>query len=153
MAKARSSPVPVTYLDACVYLEAITMQMPKRGEIAKSLLTGVEHGDIKVVVSEIIRVEVRGKDTEANRLTTDMLKRTGYEWVPVSRPVAELARELGIQFSGLQAADAVHIATARLRGAEQVMTWDQELLKLDKRAGIQIIEPTQIGQGRLDVTT
>ena len=143
--------VPVVYLDSCVYLEAITLQTPARGEIAKSLLEAVEFGDIKVVASEIVRVEVRGKDAEANRLTAEMLKHSGFEWVPVSRPVAELARQLGTQFSKLQAADAVHLATAQMRGAGQLMTWDEDLLKLGDQAGILVAEPSHVGQGRLDV--
>lgn len=151
MARAGTKALPVVYLDSCVYLEAITMQTPARGEIALSLLEAVELGDIRVVASEVIRVEVRGKDPEANRLTTDMLKHAGFEWVPVSRPIAELARQLGTQFSKLQAADAIHVATAQLRGAGQLMTWDQELLKLNIQAGVPVIEPHQLGQGRLGV--
>ena len=152
MARASSKALPVVYLDSCVYLEAITMQTPARGDIAQSLIEAVELGDIKVVASEIVRVEVRGKDPEANRLTGEILKHAGFEWVPVSRPVAELARQLGTQFSKLQAADAVHIATAKLRGAGQLMTWDQDLLKLGDQAGIPVIEPRELGQGRLAVT-
>lgn len=152
MALSAAKAGPILYLDSCVYLEAITMQTPARGEIAKELLEAVEFGDIKVVASELVRVEVRGKDTEANRLTADMLKHAGYEWVPVSRPVAELARVLGTQFSRLQAADAVHLATAQLRGASHLMTWDEDLLKLGDQAGIPIVEPNRIGQGRLAVT-
>jgi predicted nucleic acid-binding protein len=138
------------YLDACVYLDAVTDQNEAHTLTATGLLQSLEVGDIQVIASELIRAEVRGRDPEANALTADFLKHSGIEWVPVSRPVADLARELGITH-GLKGADAIHLATAVARGADRMMTRDPRLLSVGDCRGVPIGPPALIGQGRFDV--
>lgn len=96
--------------------------------------------NIKIVVSALALAEVLwlknaprlGK--EKGRKIKDFFKHEYVVVVDVDTRTAELARELVWDY-GVRPKDAIHVATAILRKAEQLDTFDDELIKLSGKIG------------------
>lgn len=145
---AKSTKVPRIYLDANVYIAFLNGGNSGQAETAADLMRSVRAGDIVAIASELLRVEVSGKDGVGAKEASALLSDANIEWSPVDRRVAELARTLVVKHK-LKPPDAIHLATASLRSAERVMTWDEKFCKAANTKELPVAEPTPVGQGRL----
>jgi predicted nucleic acid-binding protein len=93
-----------------------------------------ERRQLEIVVSALAMAEVAKLDSpaeEAERRIKEFFSRDYLIAIPVDQRVAEMARSLVQQHSGLHGPDAVHVATALVYGVPVVETFDDRLLRLD----------------------
>lgn len=145
---AKPTKGPRIYLDANVYIAFLNGGDSDQAPIAADLMRSVRAGDVVAIASELLRVEVSGKDGVGAKEASTLLSDTNIERSPVDRRVAELARTMVVERK-LKPADAIHLATASLRSAERLMTWDEKFQKAADTKELPVSEPRPIGQGRL----
>ncbi len=120
---------PLVSLDADVWIHALAHQPGH--VIADQLLRAAARGDIGLVASWLLRVELQkdpSSDTPADVVATvdGILDGAGIQWVEVDRRIALRARELSRELPRpLRSADAVHLTTAVLAGADYFMAFDR----------------------------
>lgn len=111
---------PLIYADACVFLEVL-QQTHGRWRDSLKVLLAAERGDIQVVASRLLAVEVgrfRGdaSKSKVDELVLKYLENVDTQWAEVDLLISRQARELSWQFGITSGADAIHLATAvRLR--------------------------------------
>jgi predicted nucleic acid-binding protein len=114
------------YLDSCALIHVLTKHPGY--EPAERLLRLADAGDVEILTSPMILVEVRGqgrKELDAARESEAraLLDNPRFVFVEFDREVALKARDLVPRF-GLKPADAIHLASAVLGEAEVFMTFD-----------------------------
>lgn len=144
------------YFDANVFLAYVGNE-EGRADTVKALLDEARRSEIEIVTSVLSIAEVaygaHERDhglTEAGEEAIDQL------WTPaspvtlvdVSQAVTRNARTLirearKHELSGIQGADAVHLATARMFGCEEIFTYEAEARRTrwQQITGIDVSEP------------
>ena len=116
------------YADADLFLSVLKAE-PRHRE-ALRVLQAAERGDIQLIASYLLAVEVGGYGGDrpgphaGQDLVTRFLDGVGAEWVELDLLIANDARRLAWTHH-LRAGDAVHLATAVRRKAEHFMSFDQ----------------------------
>ena len=146
----KAAKAPRIYLDSNVYIAFLNGGDSDQAPIAADLMRSLRAGDVVAIAiaSELVRVEVSGKDGVGAEEAAALLSDANIEWSPVDRRVAELARRFVVERK-LKPADAIHLATASLRSAEAVMTWDDRFCKAANTSELPVRVPGPVGQGRL----
>ena len=144
----KAAKAPRIYLDSNVYIAFLNGGDSDHARIAADLMRSLRAGDVIAIASELLRVELSGKDGVGAKEAAALLSDANIEWSPVDRRVAELARTLVVERK-LKPADAIHLATASLRSAERLMTWDERFYKAADTTVLPVSEPSPVGQGRL----
>lgn len=119
---------PLIYADACVFLEVL-QQTHGRWRDSLKVLLAAERGDIQLLASRLLAVEVGRFRGDANKLKVDelvvkYLESVDAQWAEVDLLIARQARELSWQFSIKSGADAIHLATAVRFRADYFMSRD-----------------------------
>jgi len=135
------------YLDTNVIVYAIENH-PKYGKKCKEILENIEAGKEKVCSSLMALVEIIGVLVRINRVlkrrkekeldvrkNVDALLSLPIDWVDLSLVVIRRAAEYRYPIAGT---DYVHLASAELYGAEEVLSADEEL---DKVPWVKRIDP------------
>ncbi len=146
---------PKYYWDSCVFLSAINGE-PDRLPDIEALMEDASKKKIVLYTSAITITEVAFAHAEkANQILDPQVeKQIDKLWHPESpislvdfhSKVAFEARSLmrkavNAEKSGLKAADAIHLATARLQSVAAFHTYDTRLNKYAEVAGLKICEP------------
>ena len=146
------------YFDSSVYIAAIkgsdSEEPSERPPLARALLAEVASGEITVVASTFVVAEVI-KDRNHPELSPEeedkidgFLTHESIVWVELDLALAREARRMAREF-GLRPADAVHLASAKRGGADQLLRWDDRWPG-GTFEGVVVCDPHNIGlQGSL----
>lgn len=103
--------------------------------LCRPVLQAAEKGNVEIVASSVALVEVICKDKDASiddQRVRDYFDNDYIFLVSADKDVCDLARQLMLAgHAGLRAADAIHVATACISNAEELHTFDDNLLALD----------------------
>lgn len=120
----------------------------------RSLMTAVDRGEVELVESTAILVEVRPHyegDSEANARVRDdllaLLQSPHTRLVDVNTMVARKAGQLAADL-GLKTWDAVHLATAILAGVDVLVVRDGKFPK-DDYEGVWVTGPFDLNEGTI----
>lgn len=149
---ARPDKVETALLDASALLGIVT------GEPAfaclKPLLVAVDRGEIRLVESTAILIEVRphhGDDDEENACARedllDLLESERTQLVDVNTVVARKAGQLAADL-GLKTWDAIHLATAILARVDVLIVRDRKLPEGDYE-GVWVTGPFDLNEDNL----
>jgi len=123
-------------------------------ECLKSLLAAVDRGDVRLVESTAILVEVLARhprDTEVHARAREairaLLESPETQLVDVSTAVARKAADLRVGH-GLKTWDAVHLATAILAGVDVLIVRDHQF-PLGEYEGVYVSRPFDIDGDKL----
>ena len=119
---------PLVYADACVFLEVL-QQTNDRWRDSLKILLAAERGDIQLLASRLLAVEVGRFRGDANRVKVDelvlkYLESVNAQWAEVDLLISRQARELSWKFEIKSGADAIHLATAVRFRADYFMSRD-----------------------------
>lgn len=137
--------VPLVYLDTSVWLQSINGDHPH--DLSDRVILAAAAGRVRLVASWLVRAEVQSVassriDPAVIAAVDELLDSDGVRWVAVDRFVALKAREVSRALPRrLRGADAVHLATAVLEGADYFMAIDKDFpadLKVD---GVPVTRP------------
>lgn len=143
---------PRVYLDADVYLHVLLEQ--EHADISSSVLQAAARGDIQLVASRLLTVEVGGwggnrpGPDAADQILERFLDTAGTEWVELDTIVAGEARRVAWEHE-LRAGDAVHLATALRRKADYFMSYDKRFPYGKVIDGTQVVHPQIVWQPTL----
>jgi predicted nucleic acid-binding protein len=145
---------PVVYADACVFLEVLQQTNPKWRDSFKVLLAA-ERGDISLVASRLLAVEIgrfRGdaSQSQVDQLVLQYLECVGTEWAEVDLLISRDARALSWQYGLKSGADSVHLATAVRMGADYFMSRNGGFPYGRLVGSTQVIEPGVVWAATLD---
>jgi predicted nucleic acid-binding protein len=138
------------YLDANVFIAAYESR-GARSDHAWWVLDAIEADEFQAVTSELTLAEVLvgpvrdGDDELAGRYHDILASGDGFEVAAVERKVLIEAAMLRGLSRSLKLPDAIHVATARLRGCQFVVTDDR---RLPHAPGLSVV---QLGPYTLDV--
>lgn len=149
------------YWDSCVFLDYIN-GIPEKLPILDSLIDRAgPRGDIEIVTSTLSIAEVAfGRldqsgtnldpsiEAKIDALWTDSIVKQVEFHKGIAFEARDLIRAARIAGAGLQAADAIHLATARRIGAAEFQTYDSKLFRHSGLVGFAVQEPTT-NQARL----
>jgi len=145
---------PRYYWDADVFLSVINAT-PDRMPVLNAVLDDLGNGKIEIYTSMLSIVEVAAARSEkdAKALDPKINEKIDSLWRPPS-PIklvdiypllAYQARELmrhAIPYGwALQAADAIHLATAQRMNVDEYHTYEDKLVKFSQITGYRILEP------------
>ncbi|MFP5309112.1 MAG: PIN domain-containing protein [Actinomycetes bacterium] len=128
--------------------------------VCRRLMAAVDDGEIEVWCSTLVLVElpkVLAPQMPIERIValTETLRASPINWVPLTRRVALLAREIGLEDGLAPAYDATIIATAVEVGVTTLMSENSDDFPVGRSVrGVTISEPFlpgHLAQGRLDV--
>jgi predicted nucleic acid-binding protein len=140
---------PRVYLDADVYLHVIADQ--EHADVCQSVLDAAGRGDIQLIASRLISVEVGGwkggrtSPQAADELLAKYLDGVSAEWVEVDVMVARDAQGLSWKYN-LRAGDAIHLATAIRRRADYFMSYDKAFPFDQTVTGVSVMRPGAVWQ-------
>lgn len=124
----RDTPASV-YLDSCTFIHVLNRTVGY--EPIEQLLQLADAGRVAVMVSPVSLSEVRGGpyrsgtfDAVKDARALALVDNPRFVLVEYDRTIALKSRDLAVQF-GLKPADAVHLASAVVAGAEVFMTCDK----------------------------
>jgi predicted nucleic acid-binding protein len=130
----------IVYWDSVCFLALLNNESDKvpfcRGTMQKA-----ENHDLLIVTSAITFIEVirmKGKrklDKKTETVIQKLFENSFIHIHNVDRETGIKARELMWKYDALQPKDAIHVATAILRKIPVLHTFDDGLLKLDKKCG------------------
>lgn len=162
MAKPQGPPPDRQYWDACVFGAYINDE-PDRAQLIDELLEECNQGRLTVVTSQFSIAEVAFADAErTNRMPSpETFEKIDALWNPPSKIkmvevhelVAKRARDLmrdGLAIGlNLRGADAIHLASATMPGAEcaRVFTYDKKLHGWEELLGVPVRFPEHIDPG------
>lgn len=141
---------PKYYMDAGVFL-ALFNDEAERVKQCKQVLKAGERGEIQILTSSFTLVEVihiKGREKlnkDKEEAISAFFENDYIVLVDVTRNLAESARQLIWQNPSLKPKDAIHAATAIFTEADELHTYDGDLLKLDQKIGnppLNIQEPS-----------
>lgn len=134
------------YWDACTWIALIQKEkirdengvlVEDRETMCKSVTHAAESGAVEIVTSTLSLTEVCRIDEIKNAEEDVIANFFENEWIllaNVDRAVGERGRELmRAGYSKLKPPDAIHLATAALANTDEMHTFDDRLLRLDKR--------------------
>ena len=142
------SKVPLVYLDTSVWIQAIAQDEPH--DMADRVLLAAADGRIDLVGSWLLRAEVQtsaGPDVDRAVVdaVTRLLDNEGIRWMAVDRFVAAKALEVSrVSRKRLAGADAVHLATAVISGADYFMAYDTGFPTGETIQGVKVIAPSVV---------
>jgi predicted nucleic acid-binding protein len=144
------------YFDACVFL-AFVGNEEGRADTVQALLDEARRGEIEIVTSVLSIAEVAfGAHERDHGLTEAGEEAIEQLWTPaspvtlvdvsqaVARNARNIIREAKTQgLGGIQGADAVHLATARMVGCDEIFTYEGDARRTRWQAitGIAVSEP------------
>jgi len=152
------------YADSCMYLSVIKRDADligdrPRWQISRSLFRAAERGDVMVLASNLVQVEVMGHGDVRNATpesTSAELVRNWFlaewmEWCDLDRVITRKVADLSRDFH-LRGADAVHLASAIRLHADYLMSNDKGFRDaLGKTIeGVQVVTPQILWQETLD---
>jgi predicted nucleic acid-binding protein len=119
---------PLIYADACIFLEVL-QQTHGRWRDSLKVLLAAERGDVQLLASRLLAVEVGRFRGDASRSRVDelvlkYLESVNTQWAEVDLLISRQARELSWQFGIKSGADAIHLATAVRLRADYFMSRD-----------------------------
>jgi predicted nucleic acid-binding protein len=151
--------IPRIYLDSCVYIELfVGSPGTARFDASAALLRSAIRGELRIVASEMVRVEVAhlgGVPSQGLRSIDEAFDSPALLWIQLDRTIARAARAV-VERGVLKPADAIHLCSAAIGKAESLCTWDSRLLSAsrDPAAEVPIYRPEdRPGQQSLDVDT
>lgn len=136
---------PLVSLDTMIWIHSIAHMSPH--EITDRLLLAAVHGKIRLVASWVLRAELQSDptgevDVRVRNTVEEILDNDAIRWVEVDRRVALAARDLSRSLPRrLGGADAIHLATAILAGADYFMSVDRKFPYGSTIGGCQVTEP------------
>ena len=154
-----------------VYLDANTLVAYIGGEagrapVMRALLQEAHRGEVDILTSVLSITEVAyGAQERDSGLTTAGEQQIDALWEPaspitlvdiserVTRDARSIIRDTKTQnLSGIRSADALHLATARLHGADMIYTYEKQTTRTTwaQLTGITVAEP-QTNTPQLDV--
>lgn len=116
-----------------------------RAPIVRDIIAAFQRGEIALVASTLLRVEVNGKASQQAHAKIDaFFDSPGIRWVDLGPLESADARDLARKY-GLKAADAVHLHAAVAGEADVLLTYDDDLLRISEHEGLRISEPYWTG--------
>ncbi|WP_251450154.1 PIN domain-containing protein [Microbacterium sp. Marseille-Q6648] len=146
---------PRVYADADVFLHVLLDQ--EHAEICGKLLAAAERGDVQLVASRLLLVEIaaykgdRPGREPAEKLVERFLDTTGAQWVELDVVASREAVRLSWEHK-LRGADAVHLATAIRRSADYFMSYDKAFPYGTTVDGTRVLRPEIVWQPTLEDT-
>ncbi|MBF2754586.1 MAG: type II toxin-antitoxin system VapC family toxin [Gammaproteobacteria bacterium AqS3] len=142
------------YWDSCVLIEWLQNTQEKRHKLTQAVMDELDREDssYSLVLSMLIYVEVIGDSKEMSSESMDELElfihNPRVRLVVVDDEIAKKAGELRMSLKPkkLTAPDAIHLATAIIRGVDTLHTFDNDLLRLN---GNPIAEGVKISECKL----
>jgi predicted nucleic acid-binding protein len=143
------------YLDADVWIAALLGESG-RAEIVKPILAGADAGQVRLVVSALMPLEVLGgsrttRTQEREQAALAIVTRSSNIVVPAGRAVVRRARHYRLTY-GLDAMDALHLASAVRGRATVFFTWNSK--DFDRVGpmvdGIKVCEPYWYGTPEIE---
>jgi predicted nucleic acid-binding protein len=153
-----SNPPSQFYWDACVFLAYINGEITRVPHV-EALLDAAEHGDVEIFTSELSVVEVAlaAQEKLAGSPDAEVEAALDVLWLPPIKRVevhAGIAREArtiirSAKFNPgreIKTADAIHLATAKTIGVDEVHTYEEPAARDRWRelVGIIVSEPTAV---------
>ena len=130
-----------------------------RWQIARNLFRAAERGDVMILASNLVQVEVMGNgevrdakpESESAERVRNWFLAEWIEWCDVDRVITRRVAALSRDFH-LRGADAVHLASAIRLKADYLMSNDQDFKHLHGRTieGIQVVTPQIVWPGTPD---
>lgn len=152
--------IKYTYWDSCVFLAYFNNEAG-RAAVIDQLLEQVRQGEVQKIITSVISItEVAFIAAERTKLSLGIEEEFDKMWqdvnliefVDIHQILARKARTLMREAKSLQytlkAADALHLVSAQLIGAEKFFTYDRPLFRFSASIGMDIVEP-YIDQPRL----
>ena len=140
---------PRVYLDSCIFLNVIKHELDFWAESLKILLAA-DRGDIRLVASTLVLIEVAGWNGEVaingRDKMIDQYLRDSIEWHEVDLFVAREAQKYCDNKMRMRGPDATHLATAVRAKVDYLMTWDQQFPIGKQFGSVQVIKPTVVWQ-------
>ena len=144
------------YLDSSVFFALVKQEQTTglggltRWEIARHIFEDAESGKYAlftytVTIAEVRRVRERTEplDWEEIRQVQRFLQRSFIQTIDVTRPIAEMAQELGAEH-GMSPIDTIHLATAIWNGCDVLFVWDKRFSRRFEDGpigGVTVTEP------------
>lgn len=133
------------YIDSNIIIY-IVERAPRYYASLASLLSASAQGLARVITSELsvlecLVVPMRTGDQAMVSAYLQIFSQTDLSCIPINRDVLMEAAQLRAQYPALRTPDSIHWATARIEGADRLLTNDQNLLRL--AAGFAI-DPSQL---------
>ena len=146
------------YWDACAFI-ALANAEDERVSHLEALMDAADKGEVEIHTSEISVVEVafiaEEVSDETAKVPEDASERLDAFWTPpspvrrseinalVTREARRLIRAAKGSVKKLQAADAIHLATAKRLGVEEFHTYEEtsRLTQWAELIGIPVLEP------------
>ncbi|MBA7503555.1 hypothetical protein ES706_02166 [subsurface metagenome] len=143
---------PLLYWDSCPFI-ALIGENKERREMCRLIMKEAEKGNLRILTSaftfaEVIRPE--GQPILDTEQELQVLRFLANEYIIVrwvDRQIGDMARQVSRQ-TGLKPPNAIHVATALRLEAEVLHTYDQKMLRQNRKVGIP---PLQIEEPRWDV--
>lgn len=125
---AKTEPTRVA-LDACAWLSIIKGE--PSAKLVKPLLQQIDAGSVRPVGSTLLLTEIYKPSLDSDvqqkqTMVLQMLQSREFDLIDVSAPIAREAAQLRLAH-GFKTADAIHLATAKVAGADWFVTMDAEL--------------------------
>jgi predicted nucleic acid-binding protein len=134
----------IIYWDSNCFLALLNNEADKI-KLCRGTMQEAEAGKLVIVTSAITFIEVikmKGKPAlgkTAEKTIQEFFDNSFIKIHDVDREVGIRARELMWKYVALQPKDAIHLATAVLRKVHTLHTFDDDLLKLNKKRGKSLV--------------
>lgn len=123
------------YLDVCCWNRPFDDQTQPRvhleAEAVLAVVSEIEHGDLKLLHSEVVDLEIANTPDLELRDRLQVLIPRRHRYVRCEQKVS--ARALELEQRGFAGIDALHLACAESAGADVFLTTDDRLLRLAAR--------------------
>jgi predicted nucleic acid-binding protein len=130
-----------------------------RWQVARSLFSAAERGDVLILASSLVQAEVLGNgevrtkspESSTHSVVSEWFLADYIEWCDVDRLISRRVGDLSREF-GLRGADAVHLATAIRLRADVLMSNDNGFAACHGKAieGVRVLKPEVVWQETLD---
>lgn len=130
------------YLDSCIVIYLHEGELALRGRVS-AWLRPSQGSPPRPCVSELVRLEcrvgpMRRGESDLPSSYDAFFTLPGLEPLPMTREVYEHATVLRAGF-GLRTPDALHVATARVGGCEELWTGDERLARHDLGLRVRVL--------------
>jgi predicted nucleic acid-binding protein len=150
---AASPPVPLVYLDTCLFFSVIKKE-PGLWQVPLQILLAAARGDLKLCASALVLAELSSfkgdvDPTEQDHVIEQYLLQGDIEWMELDLFTAQDARKLCSRYR-LRGADAVHLASAVRRGVDYFMSNDSKFPYGATIDGVRVRTPEVVWAFTLD---